>query len=362
MKVQMVGCAALVVVSGLLAVVPGCGSSKDDRSKTGSGIAPQIVPVETAVVMKAPLIVTRVYTGSLEGEEQANIVAKISERITGIKAVVGVPVRRGQVLAELDKGGTSSQYFQAEAGFLNAGKSLERMKSLYGEGAVSLQSLDGAQTAYDVAKANFDAARSAVELTTPIAGVVTAVNVSLGDLTTPGQVLVTVANIERMKVTISLNENDVTNVALGQEAVIYSEARPDLKVRGKIIQLSKSADVRSRSFDVKALFQNTPDRWLKPGMFVKVNLNVSPAGDQLIVPSAAVQTDGVTSRVFVVRGGRSFLVPVLPRCDGRRADGDPAGAGARRHGGDGGSEQSQGQFARHRGEQVNESDMTTGSG
>ena len=112
------------------------------------------------------------------------------------------------------------------------------------------------------------------DLTTPIAGVVTAVNVSLGDLTTPGEVLVTVANIDRMKVTISLNENDVTNVALGQEAVIYSEAKPDAKVRGKVIQLSKSADVRSRSFDVKALFPNTADRWFKPGMFVKVTLNV----------------------------------------------------------------------------------------
>jgi RND family efflux transporter MFP subunit len=184
------------------------------------------------------------------------------------------------------------------------------MKSLYAEGAVALQSLDGAQTAYDVAKANFDAARGAVDLTTPIAGVVTAVNVSLGDLTTPGEVLVTAANIDRMKVTISLNENDVTNVALGQEAVIYSEARPEAKVRGKIIQLSKSADVRSRSFEVKALFPNTADRWFKPGMFVKVTLNVSPPGTQIAVPSAAVQTDGVSSRVFVIRAGRAYQVSV----------------------------------------------------
>lgn len=311
MKVQLFTGAALVVLWGLMILPPGCTPAGDDRSKQVTGVAPQVVPVETAVAVRTPLTVTRLYTGSLEGEEQANVVSKISERVTGIRAAVGLHVRKGQEMVGLDKGGTSSQYFQAGAGYRNAGKSLERMKSLYAEGAVALQSLDGAQTAYDVAKANFEAAQSAVDLSTPIAGVVTAVNVSLGDLTTPGQVLVTVANIDRMKVTISLNENDVTNVALGQDAVIYSEARPEAKVGGKIIQLSKSADIRSRSFEVKALFQNTPDRWFKPGMFVKVNLNISPAGKQLVVPSAAVQSDGVTNRVFVLREGRSYQVPVI---------------------------------------------------
>jgi len=321
MNVQTISCAAVALLGGLSFLSPGCAPSRDDPSKSGSGAAAQIVPVETAVAERAPLNVTRLYTGSLEGEEQANIVSKISERVTGINVSVGFRVRKGQVTVGLDKGGTSSQYFQAEAGYLNAGKSLERMKSLYAEGAVSLQSLDGAQTAYDVAKANFDAARSAVELTTPIAGVVTAVNVSLGDLTVPGQVLVTVANIDRMKVIFSLNETDVTNVALGKDAAVYSEARPGAKVAGKIIQLSKSADVRSRSFEAKALFPNTDDRWFKPGMFVKVTLSISPPGKPLSIPTGAVQSDGVTNRVFVIRGGRSYQVPVLVGVtDGERTE------------------------------------------
>jgi membrane fusion protein (multidrug efflux system) len=311
MKIQWCSGAAMLILGGVSLLSFGCSPARDDQSKSGSGVAPQIIPVETAVAERVPLSITRVYTGSLEGEEQANVVAKISERVTVINVAVGRHVRKGQVTVGLDKGGTSSQYYQAEAGYRNAGKSLERMKSLYAEGAVSLQSLDGAQTSYDVSRANFDAARSAVELTTPIAGVVTAVNVSLGDLTSPGQVLVTLANIERMKVIFSLNESDVANVVLGQVAEVYSEARPEGKVSGRIIQLSKSADVRSRSFEAKALFPNTADRWFKPGMFVKVTLSISPPGKPLAVPATAVQTDGVTNRVFVIRSGRSFQVPVL---------------------------------------------------
>lgn len=311
MNAQSFSSAAIVLLGGLSLTYPGCTQGRDEQSRSAGAAALQIVPVETAAVERTHLTVTRLYTGSLEGEEQANVVAKISERVTSVNVAVGLRVRKGQMTVGLDKGGTSSQFYQAEAGWKNAGKTLERMKSLYSEGAVALQVLDGAQTAYDVAKANFDAARSAVELLSPIGGTVTAVNVSPGDLTTPGQVLVTVANIGRMKVIFSLNESDVTNVSLGHEAEIYSEARPGLKVGGRIVQLSKSADVRSRSFEVKALFPNAPDLWFKPGMFVKVTLHISPPGEVLSVPASAVQTDGTTQRVFVVRNGRSYLVPVV---------------------------------------------------
>ncbi len=201
---------------------------------------------------KGALSVGRTYSATLEGQEQANIVPKISERIAGVHVQVGMTVPANRLILTLDKAGASSQFFQAEAGYRNAEKSLERMKSLYAEGAVSLQTLDATQTAYDVARANYVAARSMVELTTPIAGVVTAVNANIGDLAVPGAVLATVAKIDRMKAIFNLNETDVTALAIGQTVRITSEARPDLSVKGSIVQISRSADVRSRSFEVKA--------------------------------------------------------------------------------------------------------------
>ena len=145
-----------------------------------------------------------------------------------------------------------------------------------------------------------------MELTTPIDGVVTAVNVSLGDLTTMGQVVVTVARINNMKVTFDINETDVANVALGQKVSVFSEAAQGSKVEGKIIQLSKSADIRSRSFEVKAMFPNTADRWYKPGVYVKVNVAVSPHDREVVVPNLAIQSDDTGSRVYLIRNGRSY--------------------------------------------------------
>ncbi|HXX65205.1 MAG TPA: efflux RND transporter periplasmic adaptor subunit, partial [Bacteroidota bacterium] len=247
-------CAAGGVVAVLL-LLTGCG--RHDPPKAESRGGDRVIAVEVAQVRHTPVSVTRVYSGSLEGVEQASIVPKLSERITAIAVRVGQRVQAGSKILSLDKGGTSSQYYQALATCENARKTVERMQSLYHEGAIALQSLDGAQTAYAVAKANFEGARSAVELTSPIAGEVTAVSASLGDLSVPGAALATVARIDQMKVTFNMNESDVAALASAQKVRVYSEVQPDARAEGAVFQIAKSADVRSRSFEVKALFANT---------------------------------------------------------------------------------------------------------
>jgi len=314
---------ATVAIIVLLTAIPfpGCGPGNKEPAGSDSVAGTHVIPVEVAVASRSDLAVTKTYSGTLEGEDQANIIAKLSERVTGVKVRIGESVPAGHVTVTLDKSGPSSQYFQAEASFKNAEKTLERMKSLYAEGAVSLQTLDGAQTAFDVAKANFDAARSTVELTTPISGVVTAVNVSVGDLPTPGFVLATVAKVARMKVIFNINESDVTNLAIGQRVRVYTEVRPEEVVEGQISQISRSADVRSRSFEVKAAFQNTSDRLFKPGMFVKVDVRLAPRDKALVIPNAAILSDGVTNRVFVVKNGRSYQQTIqLGVTDGERTE------------------------------------------
>ncbi len=299
-----------VLALAALALMGGCGKADKSAEAKPANSGAEVVPVETARVERQSLAVTKNYTGSLEGEAQANIVAKISERVTAINGTVGQSVQRGRTVIALDKSGTTSQYFQAEANYKNAEKNLERMEALLLEGAISQQLLDATQTAFDVARANFEAARSAVELVSPISGVVTALNVNLGDLAQPGAVLATVADIHRMKVIFSINEADVMQLAAGQSVEIWSEGGPEGRVQGKIVQISRSADVRSRSFEIKALFPNTADQWYRPGMFCKVAVTISPRSNTLVVPAAAILSDGLTSRVYKVVGGRAIPQPV----------------------------------------------------
>jgi membrane fusion protein (multidrug efflux system) len=310
---------ALIVFALLIA--SGCGSKQEEAPGGAEPAGVQVIPIDVAPVTRTTLTIQKTYPGTLEGEDQATIVAKISERVMEVRVHVGQPLKKGEIALLLDKSGASSQYYQAEANYRNAEKNLERMKSLYKEGAIALQTLDGAQTAFDVAKANFDAARSTVELTTPIAGVVTAVNVNIGDLPSPGMVLATVARIGQMKAIFNCSEADISSIAIGQKVHVYSEVRSQGVVDGQIIEISRSADIRSRSFEVKALFPNSSDRWFKPGMFVRVNVQLAPHQNALVVPNGALLSNGVTSSVYVVREGRVAQRVVQPGVsDGERTE------------------------------------------
>ena len=263
------------------------------------------VKVSKAKISNIQLVKT--YTGTLEGEEQANIVSKIPERIVEIKVHVGDNIKAGQLLLILDKSGASSQFYQAQAGYLNAKKDLERMEALFKEGAISQQLLDGTKTAFEVARANFEAAKNTVELTSPISGVVTAINNNVGELANPGFPLIVVASIQRMKVVFDVGEEDIPNLAVGQSTEVYSELKPEVIQKGKISQISKSADIQSRSFELKTLFANTPDKWFKSGMFCRVNVELKNKKNILTVPNTAVTLIQDAKSVFVVNGHKASM-------------------------------------------------------
>jgi membrane fusion protein, multidrug efflux system len=295
-----------VAVSFSFLAIQACGEKPKDNETTDKTIYIDTISVEAQTVEIKELALSKTFSGSLEGEEQANIVAKIPERIMRVNVRVGEYVKTGSVLFELDKGGASSQFYQAQAAFLNAQKNFERMKNLLKEGAVSQQDFDLMETGYDVAKANFDAARSTVEITSPISGVVTAINVNIGDLANPQMPMATIANIGRMKAKFNVGESDVPSFFVGQSVQIYSEMEPDIIQTGKIYQLSNSANVQSRTFEMQAIFTNTKDRWFKPGMFCRVNVNMQTKKDALVIPIAALVKSSNGDGIYLINEDKSY--------------------------------------------------------
>lgn len=298
----------ILTITGLLlsiSVLQSCGEKTQENSGLDRTSYTDTVSVEAEKVQLRELSLLKTFSATLEGEEQANIISKIPERIMEIKVKVDDYVQAGTVLFELDKGGASSQFYQSQAVFLNAQKDFERMKNLFTEGAISRQALDQAQTGYDVAKANFEAAKSTVEITSPLSGVVTAINVNIGDIANPAMVMATVANIYRMKAKFNAGESDIPNFYSGQPVEIYSEMNPGLIQSGKVTQISKSADIQSRTFEVKTIFSNTKDRWFKPGMFCRVNVNMKTKKGSLTIPLTSLVKNNNSTGVFVINDNKA---------------------------------------------------------
>ncbi len=295
----------LVITASLTLFLLGCGNKQKEEMLQKNEKLNQIVPVQVVTVGKKNISDQKTYSGSIEGIEQANIVSKIAERVISINSKVDQYISKGDTIIELDKTGPSSQYLQAEANYNIAKKNLERMKNLLQAGAISQQQLDQTQTAYDVAKANYEAAKSTVFLTSPINGVLTNVNVNEGDWVNPGMLMATVAKINKMLIKFYVSETEVQDFQLGSPVIIYSEFNPDKKVKGIITEIAKSASSDSRTFQIKAEFTNTKDNFYKPGMFVKVNAVLETLNDVVVVPNESIVHADQEEYVYIIKNNKA---------------------------------------------------------
>jgi membrane fusion protein, multidrug efflux system len=289
----------------------GCGAKEKETSKQINNAGnTNAIPIIVTKVESQKLALTKTYTGTIEGEQQANIISQLAERIVEIPVKVGSVVATGDVLIRLNKSGATSQYYQAQSNLKNFERNLTRMKNLYENGAVSKQNLDDVQTGYDVAKANFDAAKAAVDITAPISGVVTDIKLNPGDFASPGMTLITVAKVNVLKIKLSIGEADIPYVTLGMQAKIYSEMNPSITATGRISEIARSADLSTRTFEVKVTFPNTKDQWFKPNMFGKAEINLTSTKLSLVIPRESVIYSDQGPIVFVEKDGRVSIKTV----------------------------------------------------
>lgn len=284
---------------GLILVASSCSTQQQ------SNHVERVVAVKATVIHSSDRQVTRTYTGSLEGEQQAVLHARLPEAVREIVAPAGKRVEADEVILTLDKYGPSSSYVQAYSVYENAKKNYDKMKFLFDQGAISESQYDGAKTDFEVAEAQFQSVNRSLEIHTPIAGVVTAVNVSPGDLVQVGQPLATVATVARLRVKFGVNSDDLAYINTGDNVVVRSEA-VTVPASGRVVRVASSADPDTRSFQVEAIIENTDGRF-NPGMFVHIDYILRDLRGVIAVPREAILTLDNEPTVFKAVGGKASL-------------------------------------------------------
>ncbi|HSA66096.1 MAG TPA: efflux RND transporter periplasmic adaptor subunit, partial [Methyloceanibacter sp.] len=161
------------------------------------------VPVEAATVAKGPLTERVTAVGSLRSDESVVISSEIAGRIIDIHFKEGTPVERGAPLITLDDSVYQAELHQAEAKRLLAEQSNQRVTELFTRKIASASSRDEAESNLAVANAAMELARAQIEKTkivAPFSGIVGLRQVSVGEYITPGQALVGLDAIDRIKV------------------------------------------------------------------------------------------------------------------------------------------------------------------
>ncbi|BFT84011.1 efflux RND transporter periplasmic adaptor subunit (plasmid) [Enterobacter pseudoroggenkampii] len=274
-------------------------------------------------------------TGVLKPKEQVSVGAQVNGRLNKLHVKEGEPVKKGQLLAEIDptlaqndvdnaKAELNTALVQKKITSLSLRQSLSdynRQKKMLAEDATTLSDLENAKTNYQSDKEQFSLnqiqiAQAEVKLktaqansdftriTSPIDGTV------VGILTQEGQTIVSsqtaptilvVANLDVMDVNIKISEMDIMKTKIDMPLWFNVTAAPDIIYKGQLksiqqipadmLQSMQSNSIDSSANQNKAVYYNgsfevtNKDRLLKPAMTVQVYLVVSEKKQVLVIPT-----------------------------------------------------------------------------
>jgi len=214
---------------------------------------------------------------------------------------------------------------KAAADLADAEQKYKRAKTLYEQGLLPKQSFDEAESRYNAARAAYDLSVQTVEnlrgqlaqsraaatlaqkkvndsiIRAPFAGQIKERSVTQGQYLKVQTPVMTIVNIDPLRVRLKVPEKMAAWVKTGQEVTIAVEAFPDRTFTGKISRINPSVDQQTRAFEVEALIENH-QAMLKPGFFVKATIPSSFVVDALFVPQDALLYVYGVYKVFVVEG------------------------------------------------------------
>lgn len=274
--------------------------------------APVAAAIAEAVVEQVALSVES--TGSVHPWVRVEPGTKILGRVERVEADVGQRVRRGQLLASLERRDLEAAVDQARASVNMAGAQLDnaraqhvRMQALHARGSATDKNLEDAVSAFRIAEAavrQAEANLAAAEVMlgyavvrSPTDGFVTDRMVEPGDTVRPGEPLLRVEDLSRVKVVVAVPESDVSGLAPGDLARVLVGEPPSTR-EAEVRSVNPSGDPRSHTFDVRLDLDNADGR-LKAGMFARVVFDRG-VREGLFVPSGAVVERGALRGLFVL--------------------------------------------------------------
>lgn len=267
--------------------------------------------LDTAKVQKGDIATSVTATGTIEPIKLVEVGTQVSGVISKIYVDYNSVVKKGEILAELDKNLLNSELENAQAvllskqaDFLNQQRNFNRQKELWAKQAISKVDWEAAQTTYETAKYAVTSSKAAVfkaqtnlgyaTISSTIDGVVISRAVEEGQtvaasFSTP--TLFTIANdLTKMRVIANVDEADIGDVSEGQRVSFTVDAYPDDEFEGKVVQVRLEATTTSNVVTYEVVIDApNPDLKLKPGLTANVNIYTMEEKDVLKVPSKALR-------------------------------------------------------------------------
>lgn len=260
------------------------------------------------------------FTATLSAFEEVHFASASPGRINKIAVEIGNHVKKGQLIAEMDK----TQLHQAKIQLENARINFQRIETLMKTNSVSEQQFDQVKTQFDAAKTNVAFLEENTTLLSPINGVVTGKYFEDGEMfsgapnTQAGKAaIVSLMQIDPLKAIVSVSEKFFPSIYKGMEVSVKCDIYPNKEFKGDIYRIHPTIDPMSRTFKVEVLLKNSDEK-LRPGMFSRVTIGLGKY-ETLVVPAfSIIQQEGTNEKyVFINNKGVAQRIKVTT---GKRFD------------------------------------------
>jgi RND family efflux transporter MFP subunit len=178
-----------------------------------------------------------------------------------------------------------------------------KQKSLYEKGGVTLYELRNSEVSKTSAKYNYENALlqlAKMKVVAPFSGIIVDLPYFTdGTQVASGTELVSLMSYDKMFMEINLPEKTISEIKLGQEAIITNYTIAEDTLEGHISELSPVISTETRTF--KGVLQiNNPDLKLRPGMFVKADIITAHKDSAIVIPKDIIMTGNRGKYVFIV--------------------------------------------------------------
>lgn len=293
------------VLAGILLLCAASGCREEEKpasTKTRS----EPVGVDVARIEAREIPVFEEVVGTVRPRKEAQVTAKVTGRLLEMKAVPGMKVKAGDLLAKLDVGELDAALTRAEAALEQATRDVNRFRSLRDSGAVAVADLEQAEARERMAAATVSETKTMVQnasVTAPFDGTVTRKYLEPGDLASPERAIFAMEDSSLLQLEIHVAEAMAGALSLGSKFRV-EVGGAGAEFEGVVSELSPSADVGSRTFLVKLDLPSHES--LRAGQFGRAFL---PRGSRtaLLVPSTALISRGQMDYLFVAADGTARL-------------------------------------------------------
>lgn len=310
--------------------------ARQDEAPAGPGSGARgPVAVEAVAVEHGPIEQRRELTGTLEATAEIVVAPKVGGRLDRITVDLGDPVRRGQVVAELDDEELEQAQAQAKADLAVAQarklaadnaleiaeRNLERVAGLRQRGIVTEEELDATratklQAEAEVAVASSEITRAKAALRgAEVRKAYTQVSVDWtdgaetrvvaerlvddGTMVAANTPLLSVVGLDPLVVAVHVTEQDYGRLRMGLPVSLITDAYPGEEFTGHVARIAPVFAPESRQARVELEVPN-PEGRLRPGMFVRARVVLARVEAAAIVPRAALVSQGDGHAVYVV--------------------------------------------------------------